>query len=199
MRALLVTLAVLAGLGAFAIGWATGRPPSDLLAVRRVSAERPMAMLPNPNQASASALDGLAAALGPSPPPPRPEGEAIHVAPVKPPEPDVAGIFRRQLTAVVAQGPDGRLAALLSDEGPARMLRPGEMFMAGWRLTSLTMGEAVLGRGRERKVIALFDPSAAGHASPPPAPAANSTQPDASGPALAHNDGVGSGRLSREA
>ena len=199
MRALLLTLAVLAGLGAFAIGWATGRPPEDLLAVRRMSAERPMAMLPNPNEASASVLDGLASALGPSPPPPKPEGEPVHVAPVKPPEPDVAGIFRRQLTAVVAQGADGKLAALLSDEGPARMLRPGDVFMAGWRLTSLTMGEAVLGRGRERKSIALFDPNAAGRSAPSPAPAANSTAPDASGAPLAQNGGVGLGEASRGA
>lgn len=193
MKALLFALAVLAGLGAFAVGWSTGRPPADLLAVRRMSAERPMAMLPNPNEASASALDGLASALGPSPPPPRPEGEPVRLAPVKPPEPDVAGIFRRQLTAVVAQGPDGKLAALLSDEGPARMLKPGDVFMAGWRLASLTMGEAVLGRGRERKVISLFDPNAAGPSLQAPAPAANSTSPDASVPPLAQNGPVGLG------
>lgn len=189
MKALLLGLAVLVGAAAFAIGWATGHPPAELLAVRRVSAERPMAMLPNPNEASVASLDGLAAALGPSPPPPRPEGEAAHVAPAKPPEPDVAGIFRRQLTAVVS-GSDGKLAALLSDEGPARMLKPGQQFMLGWKLTSLSMGEAVLGRGRDRKTIALFDP-ALSHAAPPPP--ARDTSPDASGTPLAQNDGVGSG------
>lgn len=193
MKPLLLTLALLAGLGAFAIGWATARPPAGLLAVRQVATERPMTMLPNPNEAAVAALDSLAEALGPTPPPPRTQGEPIRPAPVRPPEPDVTSIFRRQLTAVVAEGQAGRLAALLSDEGPARMLRPGEMFMAGWRLSSLTMGEAVLGRGRERKVIPLFDPNAAGGYAPSAEPAANSTEPDASGAPLAHNDGVGLG------
>jgi hypothetical protein len=145
-----------------------------------VSTERPLAMLPNPNEASAASLDGLASALGPSPPPVKAEGDArLVVKPVKPPEPDVVGLFRRQLTAVVEQGQDGRLAALLSDEGPARMLRVGDVFMAGWKLTSLTMGEAVLGRGRERKTIALFDPNLTPRQAAPP-PAAAATSPDAS-------------------
>lgn len=189
MKALIAAVAVLAGLAAFAIGWMTGHPSAGLVVARRAASERPLAVLPNPNEVSAGSLDGLAAALGPSPPPPKAAGEPVAVKPAKPPEPDVAGIFRRQLTAVVAQE-DGKLAALLSDEGPARMLRPGQVFMAGWKLTSLTMGEAVLGRGRERKTIALFDPNLAARPAPQPPAAAS---PDASGAPLAQNGGVGSG------
>lgn len=191
MRALLAATAVLAGLLAFAVGWMTGHPVSGLVVARRAASERPLAMLPNPSEASAASLDGLAAALGPSPPPPKAVDEAAVIKPAAPPEPDVAGIFRRQLTAVVAQG-DGKLAALLSDEGPARMLKPGQVFMAGWKLTSLTMGEAVLGRGHERKTIALFDPNLAARPAPQQPAAAS---PDASGAPLAQNGRIGSGEF----
>jgi hypothetical protein len=148
-------------------------------------------MLPDPNEAPRAALDSFAQALGPSPAPPRPAAEAAPPRPVPPPEPDVADIFRRQLTAVVGQG-DGPLAVLLAGEGPSRLLRPGQAFMAGWTLKSVEMNQVVLARGRQRKTIALFDLRGTGQApSPPPA----TSQPDASAQPMAQNDRA----LSREA
>jgi hypothetical protein len=79
------------------------------------------------------------------------------------------------------------------------MLKPGQVFMLGWRLSGLSMSEAVLARGKERRTIDLFDPNAAGRpASPQPAqptPAAR----DASAAPMAHNGRAGFGGLSREA
>jgi hypothetical protein len=191
VRAVLTGLAVLAIAAALALGWATGRPPAAGLTVTRVAAERPLRLLPDPNEAPRAALDAFAEALGPSPAPAKPAGEGAAPRPAPPPEPDVAGIFRRQLTAVVGQG-DGRLAVLLSAGGPARLLRPGEEFMAGWKLSSVEMNQAVLARGRERRTIALFDLRGAAPAAPPPAA---TSQPGASGEPMAQNDRA----LSREA
>jgi hypothetical protein len=188
MRLILSGLALLAVALAVAIGWATGRPPSSPLTVTRVSTERPLQMLPNPNEAPQASLDAFAHALGPSPAPPTPVTEGAPPKPAPPPEPDVAGIFRRQLTAVVEQA-DGRLAVLLADEGPSRMLKPGQDFMAGWKLQSVSMNQAVLARGRDRRVIALFDANGPSPAQPP-APTAT-PQPGASGEPMAQNDRVG--------
>lgn len=194
MRAMLIGLAALATALALALGWATGRPPSQPLTVTRVSTERPLQMLPNPNEGPQASLDAFAQALGPSPAPPKPIGEgAPPPRPAPPPEPDVTGIFRRQLTAVV-EGADGRLAVLLADEGPSRLLKPGQDFMAGWKLQSVEMNQVVLARGRQRKAIALFDVRG-GPPVPPAAPLASSPQPDASGQPMAQNDRA----LTREA
>jgi hypothetical protein len=199
MRVVLAGLAALAIVLALALGWATGRPSSaGALTVTRVAAERPLQMLPNPNEAPQASLDAFAQALGPSPAPPKPVAEGAPPKPAPPPEPDVAGIFRRQLTAVVEQGTEGRLAVLLAGEGASRLLKPGQDFMAGWKLKSVEMNQVVLARGRERKSIALFDarggpsvPQLAPGAPPP----ASSSQPDASGEPMAQNDRV----LTREA
>jgi hypothetical protein len=200
MRAALIGLAALATALALALGWVTGRPPSQPLTVTRVSTERPLQMLPNPNEGPQASLDAFAQALGPSPAPPKPVGEgAPPPRPAPPPEPDVASIFRRQLAAVVEQGPDGRLAVLLTGEGPSRMLRPGEDFMAGWKLRSVEMNQVVLARGRERKAIALFDarggPPVPPQTGAPTTPLASSPHPDASGEPMAQNDRA----LTREA
>lgn len=190
MRAVMIGLAALATLLALALGWATGRPPSQPLTVTRVSAERPLQMLPNPNEGPQASLDAFAQALGSSPAPPRPVGEgAPPPRPAPPPEPDVASIFRRQLTAVV-EAPDGRLAVLLADEGASRLLKPGQDFMLGWKLQRVEMNQVVLARGRERKAIALFDVRG-GPPAPQTAPLASSPQPDASGAPMAQNDRVG--------
>lgn len=187
MRVLLIGLAVLATALAVALGWATGRTPSASLTVTRVSGERPLQVLPNPNEAPQASLDAFAEALGPSPAPPKATVEGAPPKPAPPPEPDVAGIFRRQLTAVVEQ--DGKLAVLLADEGPSRMLKVGQPFMAGWKLQGVSAGQAVLARGRERKTIALYEPAGAAAAPQPQTPA--TPQTDAPGAPMAHNGWVG--------
>lgn len=188
MRTMLIGLAALATVLALALGWATGRTPAQPLTVTRVTAERPLQMLPNPNEAPQASLDAFAQALGPSPAPPKPAGEGAPPKPAPPPEPDVAGIFRHQLTAVVEQ-PGGQLAVLLAGEGPSRLLRPGQDFMAGWKLRSVEMNQVVLSRGKERRAVALYD--ARGGSPAPAPPLASSPHPDASGEPMAQNDRVG--------
>ncbi len=156
-------LLLAAGVAALAAGWAApGRPPEPV-SVTRFAQGQPSQVLPRPDEASAEALGDLAdklegaepAAAGPD------EGgdPAPPPGPAPPPEPDIALVFRSQVSAIINRGPDG-LAVVLREQavdgGRSRLLRVGDSFEGGWRLAGLTMDEAVLRRGREEKRAPLY-------------------------------------------
>jgi hypothetical protein len=162
--------ALVAFLVALGVGWLQPGPPVAPLVVGRNGAAVPSVLLARPDQPTAAALDDLADQLGSGPataasaaidpdnlPPPPP-------AP-PPPAPDIAPIFRRQVSAVIDQGSDG-LAVLLRNSGgeggASRLLKLGDRFDGGWRLIGLSSNEAVLQRGRETRRVSLFGAPPAG-------------------------------------
>jgi hypothetical protein len=71
---------------------------------------------------------------------------------------DVGPVFRARASAIVRL-PNGRLAVLLA-AGPgdarSRLLHVGESFDDRWRLTAVTMNEAVIGDGTTLERVPLF-------------------------------------------
>jgi hypothetical protein len=178
VKVLAAVLAVLVLAAAFAIGWTTtpAPPPQLVLLAGRTGTATVDLADPNPRARTGLAMiaggltDPVAVASQADP-------DAARPVVSRPPEPDLANAFRRQLSAVVAQKSGGPFYALLrGDEGGGRVLRPGETFQSGWKLARLSLAEAVFARGRETRAVDLFAQPAA--AAPAPAPAA-APEPDA--------------------
>lgn len=164
-------LLVSVGAAGFLIGWLAPGGAVEPVTVARHPGRSVAAPLPQPNDETASALLDLDEALsGPAParaafagdpdlarPPPR-----RRVEPVPPvPAPDVAVLFRREVSAVVGR-PGADLGVLLVDSSgetrQTRVLRVGDAFMGGWKLAALTPSEAVLRDGEQERRVALFAP-----------------------------------------
>jgi len=153
--------------GALAIGWiAPGEPAEQSVAVaRHAQPEGPVAVGRPGEDMAASALR-LAADLPGDRPPAEPTVVVVRRPVRPPPGPAVtvaapmhdAGLVFRSQTAAVVRLKDQSLAVLLS-AGPgsrARLLRVGDRFDDRWRLTALTMDEAVLGDGVTQERVPLF-------------------------------------------
>jgi hypothetical protein len=152
-------------LAAGATGWlAPGAPQIATLAVVRHggAAGGDAQPLARPGAGLAADVDGLETDLA-VPPPPRPA--AAYVAPRRPagltPAPvmhDVGPVFRSRTSAIVRL-PNGRLAVLLAagaGDGRSRLLHVGESYDDRWRLTGLTMNEAILTDGKSTERVPLF-------------------------------------------
>jgi hypothetical protein len=154
--------------GVLIAGWsAPGLPDTPVLALTR-PAPAAAASLARPGGDMMFALDGLVGELGieqrvAAEVVERPQAARPTPPPAPPPPPDVALVFRRAATAVVRQPGQG-LAVLIARPGQAsRLIRPGDLFDDRWRLSSLTMDQAVLSDGVSERRIALFaQPGAAG-------------------------------------
>jgi hypothetical protein len=161
--------AVLLALGAGAVGWlAPGAPQIAALSiVRHGGAAGAAAPLARPGAGLGADVDGLAADLA-VPPPPRPL--AANLPPRRPvgltPAPvthDIGPVFRARTSAIVRL-PNGRLAVLLAagPDGRSRLLRVGDPFDDGWRLTGLTMNEATLADDKSSERVPLFGEAVGG-------------------------------------
>jgi hypothetical protein len=158
--------------GALAIGWlAPGEPAPPSVALARHAGPGEVAQLGRPAEGMAGSVARLAAAL-PGDRPATPTVVVVRRAVRPPPGPDVtatapvhdAGLVFRAETAAVVRLQDQTLAVLLSGGpgGRGRLLRVGDAFDDRWRLTALTMDEAVLGDGVSRERVPLFGNPAAG-------------------------------------
>jgi hypothetical protein len=85
------------------------------------------------------------------PPPVAPKPPSIP----KPPPPDVATLFRQNLEAIVP-GPQVIVSDMSKGRRISRTLRIGDVYLQGWRLTSLTRRDAVLRRGRDERHVMFF-------------------------------------------
>jgi hypothetical protein len=174
-------LAGAAGLaGATALGWLAPDRPAEasLTLVRGAPAPSSEAPLVRPGASAAASvaeLEGVLPVVGaPQTSTSAPAEVVVYRRPprasvVEPPVVRDAGLeFRAQAAAIVRQ-PDHSLAVLLAagDGRPSRLLRVGDPFDERWRLTSLTMDEAVLGDGVTHERVPLYGDSARGRAGEP--------------------------------
>jgi hypothetical protein len=154
--------------GAMALGWLLpGDAMAPSLALARHDRPADAGTLQRPGGDTASAAQRLAAALPGARPPPavtvtvvrRPvrRAETMIAAAPPPPPPDPGVVFRSQTSAVVRLR-DRSLAVLLAAGAgrPSRLLKVGDLFDDRWRLTTLTMNEAVLGDGVTQERVPLF-------------------------------------------
>jgi hypothetical protein len=160
--------------GAVALGWlAPGESQIQSLAVARHAQTAEAGALQRPGEDMAAAVDQLAAQLPAAKPDPQPATMVVVRRPARPLPPgptvmaappmhDAGLVFRSQTAAIVRQG--DHLAVLLAASGgrPARLLKVGELFDDRWRLTRLTMDEAVLGDGVTQERVPLFGNPSAG-------------------------------------
>lgn len=162
MNARALAIPLLAVALALAVGWAApGLPPPPISVASRPHAQALIA-LPRPDEATAAAVRDLTGELGGAPPAPQGDVDAPPpraAPPPSPPPPDVVVSFRRQVTAVIDQGPGG-LAVLMRDSSDeatqSRLLKLGDRFGDGWRLAGLTMDGAVLQKGRELRRVPFY-------------------------------------------
>ncbi len=77
-----------------------------------------------------------------------------------PPPPDIAELFRRDLTAIEA-GADGLTIWVVDDMSPAlrRRIKRGELYKDGWVVSAITDQTVELRRRRERRQVAVFTPA----------------------------------------
>jgi hypothetical protein len=91
-------------------------------------------------------------------PPPAPIAPS-EGADAPPPEPDVAVLFRRDVTAVLEER--GRAVVVIVDaaaKGGRRTLRIGARYGRGWKVAAISASQVELRRGRETRRIDLFAP-----------------------------------------
>jgi|CXWL01.1.fsa_nt_gi hypothetical protein len=76
-----------------------------------------------------------------------------------PPPPDIAVLFRRDLTAIES-GANGRTVMVVDVMEPLlrRRIRPGEPYRDGWVVNTITDQSVELRRRRERRQIEVFGP-----------------------------------------
>jgi hypothetical protein len=76
-----------------------------------------------------------------------------------PPPPDIAVLFRRDLTAI-EQRAEGPLAWIVDFTQPngRRSLRPGDVYQDGWRVSTVSEQVIELRRRRETRRVAVFTP-----------------------------------------
>jgi hypothetical protein len=88
--------------------------------------------------------------LHPPPPPPPPPPK-----PAPPPEPDIATLFRRDVGAIL---PGPAILVVVSDAGhrTTRVLKVGELYDKGWRISAINRHSATLRRGNEQRLIDFF-------------------------------------------
>jgi hypothetical protein len=160
--------------GALAVGWlAPGQPPDASVALARHAQPAADTAPPGrPGEDMAASAARLTADLPGERPPAEPTMVVVR-QPVRPPpgpavtaaapEHDAGLVFRSQ-TAAVVRLKDHTLAVLLAGgpDGRSRLLRVGDAFDERWRLTALTMDEAVLGDGVTHERVPLFGNPAAG-------------------------------------
>lgn len=76
------------------------------------------------------------------------------------PPPDIAELFRRDLTAIEASA-DGLTIWVVDDMSPAlrRRIKRGELYKDGWVVSAITDQTVELRRRRERRQVAVFAPA----------------------------------------
>lgn len=136
-------------------------PPEPVVAVAGHGPAADPGPLRSPGAGDVAALDGLAADLAVAPVAtaqttiPRPRTAAFTPAPVRH---DVGPIFRAETSAVIRL-PDRRLAVVLAPyagQGRSRILKVGDLFDDRWRLTALSLDEAVLSDGTTSERVPLY-------------------------------------------
>lgn len=147
----LFAAAMVVGLG---LGWLTATPPRD--DDTRAGPSASAFDVQHDGARAAAARDRLRA-LG--------LGQVYAPAsetPAAPPPPDVAILFRRDLTAV-EQTPRGPIVWVvdLNQTHGRRAIRVGGVYQDGWRVSAIRPQAIELRRRRERRDIAVFDPPAA--------------------------------------
>ena len=159
---MLCLVAALALGGGLIAGYASpDAPPEPVVAVARHAPAADLGPLRAPGADDVAALDGLAADLAVAPVAAptariaRPPATASIPAPVRH---DVGPIFRAETSAIIRLG-DRRLAVVLAPyagQGRSRILKVGDLFDDRWRLTALSLDEAVLGDGQTTERVPLF-------------------------------------------
>lgn len=89
-----------------------------------------------------------------------PADDSVVAEQAPPPPPDIAELFRRDLTAIET-GARGRTVLVVDDLSPAlrRRIRPGELYKDGWVVSAISDQSIELRRRRERRQVAVFGPS----------------------------------------
>lgn len=152
LRAVLLVSCVAAP-AAFAAGLWQGQHAAPQAAVVAPRVNAPLMQRPGSGVSDAGRY--FASLNAPPPPPPPPPAPA---PPPPPPPPDIGLLFRRDVSAVLANsGAEPRV--VLSGR---RILSKGDIYLDGWRVASVDRSAIVLSKGRERRSIALFSPPAPG-------------------------------------
>lgn len=137
--------------GALAAGWLTAARAPALAADERAADWAP----PQHGGEVLGAVRERLAALGYAPQL-APTSDAALEAP--PPPPDIAIMFRRDLTAIERR-PEGLLVWIVDFTQPAgrRSLKPGDVYQDGWRVSAVSDQTIELRRRRETRSIAVFE------------------------------------------
>jgi hypothetical protein len=154
-RTLVAAFCALAGLTATLFGWATAPVTTSVETVAR----RPIPALPHlerPDATAAAAAAGLSSENPPPPPPPKPKPPP---KPAPPPPPDPGQVLSSEVSAVVLDRVTNQLSLVLQATAPARktqVLKIGDQFMDGWKLTELTHRYAVISRRGESRRVTFY-------------------------------------------
>ncbi len=133
----------------FAIGWATTPAPPTLEEVRWAPPR-----LAHAGEATRAALQALEAL---APPAIQTVDIAEAAAPAPPPAPDIAVLFRRDLTAVTGAG-RGAIVWIVDARAPSqrRGLRRGALYRDGWRIADIQQERILLRRGGARRTVLVM-------------------------------------------
>jgi hypothetical protein len=136
------------------VGWLAAPPTSTGVVQARSSPYVPK--LERPGVMTLTSANGLLTDHPPpKPPPPKPPPKP----PPPPPPPDVALVLAGQVSAVVADPRTGKLSLILQTRSPQRrtqVLKVGDQFMDGWRISELTRRYAVLKRLGEIRRVTFY-------------------------------------------
>ena len=171
----LVLVALVGAPAALAAGYLQGisTPPPPVSTLRPPLAP----MVDKPGWGAQEAAAYLARLNTPPPPPPPPVIAG-------PPPIDVAVLFRREYGGVInAGGPQPQVIL-----GRSRMLKLGDIYRDGWKLSSINASTVTLAKGTETRRIGVFSP---------PAPTENAQNTGTSAPVvpLSLSNGLREGQL----
>ena len=133
----------IAMVGGAALGWLSAAPPGPR------AAQSNTAPLAHAGEVAGESAERLAA-LG--------LGVDALATPAAPAPPDIAVLFRRELTAIEQRG--RVMLAVIVDHSQnygRRTLRVGDIYQDGWRVAAIGPQRIELRRRRERRSVAVFD------------------------------------------
>lgn len=154
MTRLTLVLCCVAVLASVFAGW-VGSPLDVMSQATRSPAAPHIPQIQRPGQTLLASANAL---LAEHPPPPPPKPPKPPPKPAPPPPPDVSVVLAGQVSAVVADR-SGNLSLVLQSPMPERhvqILRVGDAFIDGWRLSELTRRSAVLTRHGEIRRVAFY-------------------------------------------
>lgn len=146
-------------LAAFLFGWVFPGRPEEPLGVSR-GAGTSVGLTLRPGETTVDAIRFLRTLRSDPLPPPPPPPPPIVLPPPPPPPPDVAVVFKSLLSGIERDPATGVYRALIRDPAAAgpqiKVMSVGDGFVDGWRITEVTAGAVVLGKGRDVRVVRLY-------------------------------------------